>query len=558
MKRMIKTLSVLLAAAFLFSVAAYAKDWDGNPYGDVKANRWSAGSIEYVSEKGYMQGVGGGLFNPEGSMTRAMVVTVLWRIEGKPDAGSSSFSDVPAGEWYADPVAWAESTGVVSGVGGGKFDPDGEITREQLATILYRYCNFKKLDVTEKGDISGFKDKEKIDSWATGAVAWAVGIGLIKGVTATSVDPLGNATREQVAAILERFDKADFVNLVGLFAPVVEQIADYAEKMLDDIITEYEKNPSVSSLDISGSMPGTLLIGLIEAGRWDAVKNYIDFWIGTGRVDITNEFGLTGYALICLYEKTGDESYLPLIEKLREQTDEWPTDVFGELKYDNSWEHQDIYVDGTGMFTPFLAKYAELFKDEKTVEFARLQVSNYFKYGVNRITEKVYHGYQNGGVYQGEDGWGRGTGWFMFALGTVLKYCPDDATVTRGEKFIEKTMKYRLDDGSFPWSFSEPRESAPSDSSATGMIMWGVMKAKENGHFGNVSLDEITRSAKALLADVHEGGVVRGTSGPSGGWGAYNSDGHGNYNTTYDENNGWGQGGTLCFLAAYLNYLKNN
>ena len=118
-------------------------------------------------------------------------------------------------------------------------------------------------------------------------------------------------------------------------------------------------------------------------------------------------------------------------------------------------------------------------------------------------------------------------------------------------------MKYRLDDGSFPWSFSEPRESAPSDSSATGMIMWGVMKAKENGHFGNVPLDEITRSAKALLADVHEGGVVRGTSGPSGGWGAYNSDGHGNYNTTYDENNGWGQGGVLAFLASYVNYLNS-
>ncbi|MBQ6678328.1 MAG: glycoside hydrolase family 88 protein, partial [Clostridia bacterium] len=237
--------------------------------------------------------------------------------------------------------------------------------------------------------------------------------------------------------------------------------------------------------------------------------------------------------------------------------DEWPTDVLGELKYDNSWEHQDIYVDGTGMFTPFLAKYAELFGDETTAELARLQVSNYFKCGVNRVTERVYHGYTNGGLYQGEDGWGRGTGWFMFALGTVLKYCPDDATAERSVKFIDKTMKYRLDDGSFPWSFSEPRESAPSDSSATGMIMWGVMKAKENGHFGNVSLDEITRSAKALLADVHEGGVVRGTSGPSGGWGAYNSDGHGNYNTTYDENNGWGQGGVLAFLASYVNYLNS-
>ena len=347
-----RSLSFFLALVMLFSFAAPLTVGAKTLYSDVEAGRWSEGSIEYASENGYMQSVGGGRFDPEGSMTRAMVVTVLWRIDGRPAAGKSTFSDVPDSEWYSEPVAWAESTGVVTGVGGGRFDPDGVITREQLATILYRYCGFKKLDVSEKGDVSAFTDKDKIDAWATDAVRWAVGIGLIRGVTVKTVDPLGSATREQVAAILERFDKTEFVNLVDLFAPVVEEVADYAEKMLDDCIAEYEKNPSV---DISGSMPGTLLIGLIEASRWDAVKNYIDFWIGTGKVDITNEFGLTGYALICLYEKTGDESYLPLIESLRKQTDEWPTDVLGELKYDNSWEHQDIYVDGTGMFTPFLA-----------------------------------------------------------------------------------------------------------------------------------------------------------------------------------------------------------
>ena len=555
MKNRLKTAAFLLALCTLFCFSAPLTVCADGGYVDVGPGRWSKGSVDYVSGKGLMNGVGEGRFDPTGPMTRAMVVTVLWRIAGEPDADACTFSDVPSGAWYSAAVAWAESTGVVTGVGGGKFAPSGKITREQLATILYRYCGFKKLDVSEKGDVSVFSDRDRIDSWATEAVRWAVGIGLIRGVTDDTVDPLGNATREQVAAILERFDKTEFVNLVDLFAPVVEAIADHSEEMLGEYIREYEKNPS--SFDISGSMPGTLLIGLIEAGRWDAVKNYIDFWIGTGRTDITNEFGLTGYALIALYEKTGDESYLPLIEKLREQTDEWPTDVFGELKYDNSWEHQDIYVDGTGMFTPFLAKYADLFGDEKTAELARLQVSNYFKYGINRITERVYHGYKNGGVYQGEDGWGRGTGWFMFALGTVLRYCPDGTDTERSEKFIEKTMNYRLDDGSFPWSFSEPRESAPSDSSATGMIMWGVMKAKENGHFGNVPLDEITRSAKALLADVHEGGVVRGTSGPSGGWGSYNNDEHGNENTAYDTNNGWGQGGVLAFLASYVNYLNS-
>ena len=142
----------------------------------------------------------------------------------------------------------------------------------------------------------------------------------------------------------------------------------------------------------------------------------------------------------------------------------------------------------------------------------------------------------------------------MHAIGNVMCYCPDEETVEKAEKFIGKTMNYRLQDGMFPWSLSDPE--AVSDTSATGMIMWGVMKAKENGLFANVSLPEISRTAKAILSDVRENGAVYGSSGESGGWGAYNSDEHGNYNTTFDANNGWGQGGTLCFLAALVNYLN--
>ena len=218
-----RSLSFFLALVMLFSFAAPLTVGAKTLYSDVEAGRWSEGSIEYASENGYMQGVGGGRFDPEGSMTRAMVVTVLWRIDGRPAAGKSSFSDVPGGEWYSEPVAWAESTGVVTGVGGGRFDPDGVITREQLATILYRYCGFKKLDVSEKGDVSAFTDKDKIDAWATDAVRWAVGIGLIRGVTAKTVDPLGSATREQVATILERFDKMEFTDLIGRHIQMVPE-----------------------------------------------------------------------------------------------------------------------------------------------------------------------------------------------------------------------------------------------------------------------------------------------------------------------------------------------
>ena len=199
------------------------------------------------------------------------------------------------------------------------------------------------------------------------------------------------------------------------------------------------------------------------------------------------------------------------------------------------------------MFTPFLARYAAVFGDEATAANARLQVVNYYKYGVNRITQMAYHGYSEGNKFEGDPGWGRGTGWFMFAVGPVLRYCPDEDTAERSEKFISKTMNYRLENGLFPWSLSSLGDNQ-SDSSATGMIMWGVLKAKENGFFGSVSLDEILRTAKASLCYVKEGGVVDGASGASGGWYVYSS--------VY-ENNGWGQGGMLAFLAALINYLNS-
>ena len=548
----VKRLSFVLAAVLLFSFAAPLTVCADGGYVDVGPGRWSKGSVDYVSEKGLMNGVGEGRFDPTGPMTRAMVVTVLWRIAGEPDADACTFSDVPSGAWYSAAVAWAESTGVVTGVGGGKFAPNGKITREQLATILYRYCGFKKLDVSEKGDVSVFSDRDRIDSWATEAVRWAVGIGLIRGVTAKTVDPLGSATREQVAAILERFDKTEFVNLVDLFTPVVETIADYTQGMLDETLAYRESHPDT---DLFSWRYGMLLMGLAEAGRWDYVKKYVDRWMEYGDECEPCDCGLAGYAIIGLYEETGDEKYLPVIEDMKKMMEEWPTGEGGVVLYGRE-DYPDVYVDGTGMATPFIARYAGTFGDETMTAIARAQVTGYIKYGVNRVNQRAYHGYQNRGVFAGEDGWGRGTGWLMHAIGNVMCYCPDEETVGIAEKFIGKTMGYRLPDGMFPWSLSEPEGA--SDTSATGMIMWSVMKAKENGKFGNVSFDEITRTAKATLKDVRENGAVYGSSGESGGWGAYNSDEYGNYNTTFDANNGWGQGGTLCFLSSYLDYLKND
>ena len=133
-----------------------------------------------------------------------MLVMVLWRYEGEPAEGENTFTDVPNGTWYTNAVAWAASNGIVGGVGNGKFDPDGSITREQMATILFRYAQKKNIDTSKRGELSGFADSGKVSSWAKDAVQWTVAEGIINGSDGKLL-PQGNATRAQVSAILMRF-----------------------------------------------------------------------------------------------------------------------------------------------------------------------------------------------------------------------------------------------------------------------------------------------------------------------------------------------------------------
>ncbi|MBQ3901629.1 MAG: S-layer homology domain-containing protein, partial [Clostridia bacterium] len=206
-----KHLTLILAALMLLG-ALVTVAADGSPFSDVKEKRWSYDSIVYAYEKGYMDGVGGGKFDPAGTMTRGMVVTVLYRMEGTPEVEFSNvFTDVKSGKYYSKAVIWAKDNEIVNGVSEGKFDPGGKITREQLATMLYRYADFKGYDVTASGDLSKFPDSGKAHSYAKNALVWATDKGLITGVksgNADLLDPRGNATREQFAAILKRFDDA--------------------------------------------------------------------------------------------------------------------------------------------------------------------------------------------------------------------------------------------------------------------------------------------------------------------------------------------------------------
>lgn len=175
---------------------------------DVKLGSWYYNSIVYAVSNGLMNGVGDSKFEPEEGMTRAMLVTVLWRYEGSPKQRPSTFSDVRRGQWYSEAVSWAAKNGIVTGVGDNKFEPDTQITREQIATILYRYAQKKRADTAARGSLSAFPDNGKVNGWAKTALQWCVGEGLIGGTNENGrvyLDPQGTATRAQVATILMRY-----------------------------------------------------------------------------------------------------------------------------------------------------------------------------------------------------------------------------------------------------------------------------------------------------------------------------------------------------------------
>lgn len=178
----------------------------GLPFGDVKTADWFYNDVKYVYEKGMMAGTAADVFAPNATTTRAMIVTILYRLEGSPAVtGTSSFVDVPAGQWYTDAVNWAAANQIVKGTSATTFAPNDSITREQMAAILYRYAQYKGYDVTKKADLSGYSDNGQVSAYAKDALAWANAAKLINGVTNTTLAPQGNATRAQVSAILHRF-----------------------------------------------------------------------------------------------------------------------------------------------------------------------------------------------------------------------------------------------------------------------------------------------------------------------------------------------------------------
>ena len=178
----------------------------GLPFADVSGSDWFYNDVRYVYEKGIMDGTGADRFSPNVPLTRAMIVTILYRMAGSPSvSGSSDFTDVAAGKWFAKAVAWAAANGIVNGYGSGLFGPNDPVTREQLAAILYRYAVYGGMTaVTLEENLGSFADTAQLSAYAIQAMNWAVGQGLING-SGSNLVPKAQATRAQVAAIIHRY-----------------------------------------------------------------------------------------------------------------------------------------------------------------------------------------------------------------------------------------------------------------------------------------------------------------------------------------------------------------
>ena len=201
-KALVSNYHVLVAAE-----TAFAKLTDAPlPFVDVDKSEWYYTAVQYAYENGLFSGTSATTFAPEDTLSRSMVVSVLYRLSGSPSVtDNQSFSDVSSGLWYTDAVNWAAGTSVIDGVGDNRFAPEGDITREQLATILYRYAKNMHLTDASDAELSRFKDADTVSDWAAEAMVWAVANGLISGTSDTTLSPKDTATRAQFAQIMYQF-----------------------------------------------------------------------------------------------------------------------------------------------------------------------------------------------------------------------------------------------------------------------------------------------------------------------------------------------------------------
>ena len=197
-----KRFTVLVCALCLYTGLCLPAAAAGG-YSDVPDSAWYATAVAEVTEKGYMNGVGYGLFQPDTAVSRASVVTTLWRLEGAPAAeGAPPFQDTAGGTWYSEALVWAGQAGIAAGDNKGLFHPDNPVTRQELAVFLQRYAEYQGWDEAY-GTLELYSDANLVSDWAISGVRYAIGTGLLQG-SGGKLSPGGAATRAQLAVILQR------------------------------------------------------------------------------------------------------------------------------------------------------------------------------------------------------------------------------------------------------------------------------------------------------------------------------------------------------------------
>lgn len=178
------------------------------PFADVPSGAWYEDAVRYVCDSGLMNGTGAGSFEPYTPVSRGMMVTIFWRMEGSPVVNYlMNFSDVDPASYYGEAIRWAASEGIVNGCGGDVFRPDDPVTRQQLTAMFQRYAQHEEYDMSadENADLSSYADADRLSDWAVSAMQWACGTGLISGIDSVTLAPQGQAVRAQVAVMLQRF-----------------------------------------------------------------------------------------------------------------------------------------------------------------------------------------------------------------------------------------------------------------------------------------------------------------------------------------------------------------
>lgn len=218
MKKVRKFVSIIVTLCFLLTLVpagAFAAPAESTaPFDDVQSSDWFYEPVQYIYDEGLMAGTGDRIFSPQQTTTRGMIVTILHRMAGGPDAEAQNFTDVDADAWYAPAINWSIESGVGAGYGGGLFGPDDAITREQMASFLYRYAELEGYDVSAVGDLNDFADASAVSNWAKDVMSWAVGAELFAGRENNNLAPQGLTTRAEAATILMRYCE----NIVGTSA----------------------------------------------------------------------------------------------------------------------------------------------------------------------------------------------------------------------------------------------------------------------------------------------------------------------------------------------------